>query len=82
MISSSFRVCKTCKKRRIIDKKETNKFPLGTYEYGGNKISIQFTCDMLVETTCRSEEDIVHYIFRNDKSKEEKKNWAKKTPLV
>ena len=69
-IDSSFRVCKTCKKSRILDKRATNKFPLGTYDYGGNKVPVQFTCDMLVETTCSSEEDIVPYIFSNDKPKE------------
>ena len=38
----SFRVCKSCKKTRVLDERATKKFPLGSYEYCGKKIVVDY----------------------------------------
>ena len=62
----SFRVCKKCKRTRVLDERATKKFPLGTYEYGPKTVLVEFTCDKLVNTTCGSEEDIRPFMLNND----------------
>ena len=62
----SLRVCKRCKRTRVLDERATTKFPLSTYEYGRRTVLVEFTCDKLVSTTCGTEEDITRFTFNND----------------
>ena len=54
----NFRVCSRCKKTRLIDERASKCFPLGTYKYANKTIRPKFQCDMLVDITCRTKEDI------------------------
>ena len=53
------RVCEKCYKTRILDFRAAEKFPLGSYKYGGQIHKIRFDCTRLVNTNCDSPEDIV-----------------------
>lgn len=57
--SCNFRVCTRCNKTRILDKRASKCFPLGSYYYAKRNIRPTFHCDMLVDTVCETEEDIV-----------------------
>ena len=61
----SFRVCRFCKKTRILDHRAAKKFPLGTYKYAGKIINVQFACANLVDTTCESEQDISPLVLKD-----------------
>ena len=57
--SSAIRCCALCKKYRLIDARAKTKYPLGTYAYKGESKSIHFQCDMLVNTHCQTENDLI-----------------------
>ena len=53
-----FRVCSRCEKTRLFDKRASKCFPLGSYFYANRNIRPVFHCDMLVDISCDTEEDI------------------------
>ena len=54
----NFRVCSQCHKTRLLDERASKCFPLGSYVYAKKTIRPFFHCDMLVDITCDTEEDI------------------------
>ena len=66
LATCNFRVCSRCNKTRVLDERASKCFPLGSYTYDNQCIRPVFHCDMMVDISCDTEEDITSLPLPDD----------------